>query len=138
MTFVLLILLTGQADSAREAVERLRSLLNAIRRPEVTRRLHERLAGADLAGPLGEVLERVVREAGLKLEGPTDSPLARGWRSRHFWLGDEAGRLNAFRALEWMSDGPYSFVLEDDRVRILPIHEALDFWAAWWAAEPKK
>ncbi|HLF93229.1 MAG TPA: HEAT repeat domain-containing protein [Planctomycetota bacterium] len=113
------------------------SFLNAVRHPEAYERLRTRRLGSGVEGARGVLLDRLLRDAGWTLEGPADSPLARAWRASHFWSGDDGGRLSALHVLEGCARGPYTFVVEKDRVRILPVLEALDFWAAWWAAEPK-
>lgn len=38
--------------------------------------------------------------------------------------------------LEWVE--PHFYVLEPDKIRILPKAKALEFWKAWWAAEQKR
>lgn len=106
-----------------------RSCLNAIRRPDAWKTWSAKPLGRQLRGPRRAILEALAKEAGVTLEigGGKDPEMAS-------WLvgGLDVRGTNLLRALERVfARGTAEFVLEPDRLRILPHDEAVTLWRAW-------
>jgi HEAT repeat protein len=113
----------------RFIVDHAGSSLNAIRKPDAWRRLRDATLPRDLEGMPQEVLAAIARQAGLPLEGSVDSPRFVRVRSRN-------GLTSLLDALESATEG--AFVLESDRIRILPGSDVRRFWKAWWTSQEAK
>jgi HEAT repeat protein len=125
--------------------------LNALRRPEVWKKLRERRMPADEEGAAPNLLARLGRRAGLEVRwesGTSFDELA--FRTDWVDLGWYSADLDLIEVLDrafdetpggrpaWRTNCPVDFILEDDHIRILPRGEAIKFWKAWWEAEQKK
>jgi HEAT repeat protein len=119
--------------------------LNALRRPEAWSKLGGHKPGETLVGSGPEILARIAREAGLALEfTPPRFPkvtylLYRQREPFRHRIWHQDGRLSLLDALEevlaWTG---CDAVLENDRLRVLPAPEALEFWKSWWEEEKWK
>ncbi len=114
--------------------------LNAIRSPEVWKRL----SGKKLAKPLGTHFEKnlgqIAAEAGLSVEPQHErGGLVRfAAHGMNALPGATAGRSSLLEALEASEHGWYnSVILEGDRLRTLDRDAAVEFWKDW-AAKDKK
>lgn len=93
--------------------------LNAVRRPEAWKKL----AGIHFDPPLefwdSRGLQNFAERCGLKLDPHPDYA---GMASLNLY-----GARNAIEVLQYSE-----FILEEDRLRLLPRSQALKFWRAWW------
>jgi HEAT repeat protein len=115
-------------------------VLNALRTPEPWKRLSSIRAGKELRGFwMREQAGRLCERGGLKLD-ETEA----GFPEDTDWNSDSGpGRPTIPEALNSLLGfgtpiPRYEFVLEADRVRVLPHDEALRFWQAWWEEEERK
>lgn len=142
----------GLADCLARAVTTPEDFtMNAPRRPEVWNRLLGRVYVRHPEDTIREALERIAREAGLRLEWPRLSKEQeqhfsvsqwefRGSRLSEPRLASEAqGRSSLLRALELTAGTAYfSVVLEADRIRLMDGWAAREFWKAWWKEERRR
>jgi HEAT repeat protein len=114
--------------------------LNAIRQRDAWLKLSRILVPPDVQGTRKEVVERLASDHGFKVEwsediSPDDHPWMTAIRQlrRSIFkqtLLDEIGGLVQGRAIG--NKYPrYEAIIEPDRIRIVPYHEALRFWKAW-------
>ncbi len=105
--------------------------LNALRQPDVYRKLKATGLSQDIEGDPDGVAEAWSRDSGLLLVG--------GKRGAISELRAYEGRTHLLWALEWIA-GPWGAeaILEPDQVRLLPREEAIKFWTGWWEGERKK
>jgi hypothetical protein len=122
---------SGSRKGGRALVEGMisLSLLNAVRAPELWRKLNRER----VTGPLNEsrikTLRELARRAGLELDLP---PAMAGEEGMDLPMELENREGMSLReALEQAMPGP--FVLEPDRIRVLTRGEAADFWESWLA-----
>jgi HEAT repeat protein len=108
--------------------------LNALRKPAAWRILGEKKMTSDVHGELGDVLTGWCREAGLGEVQIASQDIPR----KKAWLHSLRGAVSVRDALEPLdAQLGGALVLEDDRMRLLPRKEALEFWEAWAASQPK-
>jgi len=103
-------------------------LLNALRSP----RMWERLSAMPAPDPpdlMRDMGRRVASSAGLKYE-PRDTPS----KSLTGRISSWAVPKTAVEALS-IGLGRDSWIVEEDRLRVVSSSEALVFWKAWLAAE---
>lgn len=120
--------------------------LNAIRSPEVWRRLQGKRLTKPLSGTREEVVEAIAREAGMTVEWPAPRLSQKfhlsvlDWESRRHRVPHLPGRPTLIGALdEALSDGQrLEAFLEPDRIRIAQHFDAVDQWVTWWAEEAGK
>ncbi|HVR83077.1 MAG TPA: HEAT repeat domain-containing protein, partial [Planctomycetota bacterium] len=122
-------------------------ILNALRQPELWKRLKGTAVTPDLRSTRKANLERIAKAAGLSLDwSPSVQPDLDGWilgrrlrpqGIRGWTFLDE---LQHDLRGRWVgSRSPrYEAVLEPDRIRILTSDEALQFWTGWWKSEQEK
>ena len=110
--------------------------LNALRQPEVWARLAATRPEFVPDGRIRSVLNRVGKAAGLKVEISdleSDHDSANDpWKGRR--LMDEARhRTPHLLSVLWRvgGNGAYDFILEPDRIRVVPHTEAVKFWSDW-------
>lgn len=112
--------------------------LNAVRRPEAWRRLADRSVDPPLYGSGPQLLERIGREAGFKVEGLLPDALDfKAWTGSHHFLPKGARPLRLIEVIGRLEDARWAFVLEEDTIRVLPKADALKIWARWWESAPK-
>jgi hypothetical protein len=122
-------------------------ILNALRQPDLWKRLGGTSAVPDVKVTRKSNIERIAKEAGLALDwSPSVKPDGDGWISsrrlrpqgmKSWTFLDELdhilyGRWGGSRSPR------YEAVLEPDRIRIMTYDEALQFWTGWWKAEQEK
>jgi len=108
--------------------------LNALREPDVWKRLNGTAAPVDLQGTRRQKIEKVAQAAGMKLlEEP--APLGDSQRS----LGRENGRDEYYHRGESVTESlwglvprTYALVIEKDRIRLMTLEAGERFWRAWW------
>lgn len=116
------------------------SLLNRFRRPELYERLRTTSQPRTYKGALRRALADFAADAGLALEtSPIDAV-----------LGDEDPQIGTvlrrngiatlLDALEGILNSvqDFSFILEEDRVRLVPCDAAAPFWKHWWKGQAPK
>lgn len=105
--------------------------LNQLRQPELSDRLRGRKPARDLVGTLEEIWAAIEKESGLKVERPDDSEFRRK-RTRVRTFG---GTASLYDAMADTSGYGFEFILEADRVRVVPREAALKFWKEWAAGK---
>lgn len=112
--------------------------LNAIRSPQIWKRLHDRVLERPVYGTAKELTTLLGREAGLAVEGPPEgSSLRPTWEQYHLRLQEWGRPLSLLEALERIRHARWAFILESDRIRVLSPVDAGKFWTDWWAKEKK-
>lgn len=108
-------------------------VLNALRRPEVWKRLQRvKVTGKRFGTPLRKI-RAMAKEAGMDVE-----VVAGPWGDGERRLDREWGTSELDRptplldAIWWELPQEYELILESDRIRLIPREEALRFWRAWW------
>jgi HEAT repeat protein len=103
--------------------------LNGIRRPDVWMRLRSIRIRTGLQGPWKELLARIAREVGLPLEfTPAAAP---EWAEAVRRVPRLPGGVTALELFLDLVGGDRVFILEPDRIRILPVKDAHAFWRVW-------
>jgi hypothetical protein len=107
--------------------------LNAVRRPDAWRRLHDLPVTLEFGGDLHADLRLLAKAAGLELEVSPGAAAVRLHRevprpTPSTWTDD----------LTWVCSWDVVPILEEGRLRILSREEARAFWLPWWEAESKK
>ena len=125
----------GREEGRRILLEEGRGLfsLNAVRAPELWRRLESTPLPGELRGTGRDLLERVARLADLEAEIPEVLPYAvDSDLSRERTIDPGRGRT-LLDALDELLDGAERpcLILEADRLRLLPRGEAWGFWSDW-------
>jgi HEAT repeat protein len=112
-------------------------VLNAVRQSDLWRRLRNRRLARDMDAPKMRVWEELVKTVDLELE--LVRPVGDTERRRLEQRMRVLNRQGTVSVLEVLEDtvGPYEFILEPGRIRLVRRPEALAFWKAWWAAEKK-
>ncbi len=114
-----------KADPAKEYLD-LKGM-NAVRQPELWKKLREKRLSRDLEGTNREVWDQLSREAGLPIEVKRSLGFSK--------VSCDRGRrtvLEAIEELQWS----HSILLEPDR--ILMEGGGHGYWKHWWAEEQKK
>ena len=107
--------------------------LNAVRRPKAFARLRDAVFPRSLDGTHDEVLRRQAAQAGFRIEMPKGKllRLRRLMRDRHYssagWERSRADVIDSALMSLWMT-----WILEHDRIRVVPLGEGLTFWQEWW------
>jgi HEAT repeat protein len=103
--------------------------LNALRRPELFRKLSELQIGEDLSCDLQEALQKFAQATGLGVSvevGPTGR-----WREWQKGAVDLPAGDGWLQVLACATEGPYEILLDPDRVRVVARETAREFWTAW-------
>jgi hypothetical protein len=110
--------------------------LNRIRRPESWAHFQRTEAPREFKGTVQDALARIARDAGMELEVAQSSaqPLAKV-AGRYLHSRSASSVLDVLERLVVIR---YEFILEADRLRILPREQALDFWTSWRDEEQKR
>lgn len=116
--------------------------MNEFRQPEAWKRLERGRIVASLHDYQKEVLGELARQAGMTIEWPADEPDRDGpW----LWVRvavhpADGSLLGAIASALASASRPRGceVVLEADRLRVLPMAQAVTFWREWWAAQPRK
>lgn len=115
--------------------------LNALRQPDLWRRLAEKKISGDPLGPRRGVFEAVAKQAGLEVAWPS-SAKEDPWMSRFWsvWRPDRATIVDAMRGMidSLHASSQFVAVFEPDRIEVLPRDEALKFWREWWSHQDRK
>jgi len=114
-----------KADPAKEYPDL--CAMNALRQPELWKRLREKRLTRDFEGTNREAWEQLSREAGLPIEVKKSLGLSR--------VSCDRGRKTVLEAIEEMQ-GSSSILLEPDRILIKGGHHGT--WKDWWAEQQKK
>jgi HEAT repeat protein len=118
---------TGSEEGVPLLLSKGRNLfaLNALREPRLWKKLQEVRFSKPIRGERLIGIEEVTRAAGMRMQ------------IREDYTGEypypSPGARNVIEALEVTCA-----VLDDDRVLILPEHQALTFWRQWWESRKKK
>jgi HEAT repeat protein len=108
-------------------------VLNAVRRPELWRRLRGLRSTARPDGDLHEELRRLAKEAGLELEmSPSAAAIAIRRNPGSVGSREWTSALSELCGIDLVP------VLEEGRLRILARPEGRAFWRAWGEAESKR
>lgn len=110
------------------------AVLNAIRRPDAWLRFSGARLRRGLQGKLSDVLAKISALTGHSVE---HQEVASG--EGHFYLTRSERLPVSLKSI--LSYSNETYVLESDRVRILPRSDAVKFWRVWWAegqSEEKK
>jgi len=121
----------GDPDAVGVVFEETRNwiCLNAIRTPEEWAKLTDLPVGEDLRGTRRDVLERLAMKAGKTLEwslvGECRGP------DLAVFCTVQGRRKSVAEALREPLPTGVEFVVEKDRIRVIPREKASDFWKAW-------
>lgn len=113
------------------------SCLNALRTPEVSRRLMRLMVSAPIRGKPKSILERILTQAGLRLrwEALEDE------RHALSWIGQWHVRSkpqSAMQISEWIElVGECGVIFEAEEVRVVSGERAVQFWKDWCASRSK-
>jgi HEAT repeat protein len=106
--------------------------LNRLRRPEAFKRLEEKTIRLRVYAPYEEIHRRLAHEAGLALEGPpAGSDAYQAWANVHQTFEKWGAPPSIAQGFDMHEDDRWCVVLEEDRIRILPREEGMNFWRAW-------
>jgi HEAT repeat protein len=134
--------LLREAKDRHKLVQQVISLtaLNALRDPKAWDRLRATPLASPLEGRTPRVLEKVCTAAALKLElSDDDSDMDESdapWMERRLRVYEGRPILDVVEGIR--GNGAYDFILEPDRLRVVPHSEAIRFWSDWWGKRPKK
>ncbi len=111
--------------------------LNALRQPGIWEKLGKSPIPETCRGTIRELLTRVAGRVGLGLEVPESRYWKEDmWMRKSGVIRSRAGEVSVLQALEELLPGePFSFILEADRIRVLPTRDAIDIWKAWTVGE---
>jgi hypothetical protein len=116
------------------------SPLNALREPEMWKRLNDNRVSDEKEGTNRELIAWIAREAGISVEFPATIPpneSARLEARGKIWnWGGQASLLASLETLAGPGNPDWDFILERDRLRILTQGKAAEFWQAWGAERP--
>jgi hypothetical protein len=125
-------------DNPQKQVAFLRGLdaLNALRQPPLYASIREKAYKGRGVGHPREIVERVALHLGLKLEVCADKEAE--WKdSGSIGFGAVGIEQTLETQLRSHAGLTCAFILESDRIRLVPPAEALAFWKAWWAQARK-
>lgn len=108
--------------------------LNALRSPAAWKRLRRTSLPELWRLSPRQAWAAIARSAGLRLEVPEGAAWARdpGWFDRRgsgLWSNPFPTLVEAIDALT--SRRPYAVLLEEDRLRVVPLADAIAFWKRW-------
>ncbi|MBI3858309.1 MAG: HEAT repeat domain-containing protein [Planctomycetes bacterium] len=113
--------------------------LNALRQAKVWEGLLKTPLKAPAAGMPKEILTALARQAGLELDLPERLSREEDWWTLDYRrIHGSPDRKSLLAALEEALPLGYVFILEPDRIRLVPRDPALQFWNDWWSAREKK
>lgn len=108
--------------------------LNALRRPDLWRKLRAEPRLEDVPGTGKDMLDATAKKAGWRLEWSQDS-----FGSRRWIVGRRGPRTGEqptlLQVLMDYACSQVESVLDTDRISILSTREALAFWQKWWEGE---
>lgn len=104
--------------------------LNVVRNRALWLRLHSTRLEDDLRGPRRDLIRRVAELSGLAVSVPEGHPSL----DRPLWIGANGLRTSLIDALSDAVPPSHEWILEPDRIRILPKQESRRFWMDWWKA----
>lgn len=113
--------------------------MNALRKPQLWRRLRGRTLSRRVRGRIRDLLEPIAREASFPVEAVPEA--LESVRKNGSTAGPEwtwaAGTpvLEALEAMAW--ERGCTLVLEADTIRIQNRYKAITFWKEWWKRESK-
>jgi HEAT repeat protein len=114
------------------------SALNGLRKRAAWEALRARPL-AQLAGDPKRMLEILVMDPKLTLEWPSElSPELSKWAQNGRLILQAGERMDWGTAVDLVLDGKMDFILEEDRLRVLPHAEAIQFWKDWLLAAERK
>ena len=116
--------------------------LNAIRQPELWKRLSESRLVVEEEATTQEVLEALSKQGSFRIDDLSALVVEQhqSWRSALERPLRKADRKSLLRTVDYLLEfqsSPYEVILESDHIRILGREEAFQFWQDW-AAEQKK
>jgi HEAT repeat protein len=106
--------------------------LNALRQPELWQRLEALGVETPIEGTSREILERLAKMAGLRLDCPSHPTLDQWWMRISWEFITFVGAVND------AAGSGFRIVVEPDRIRVLPRDHALEFWRSWFSDHEKK
>jgi hypothetical protein len=111
--------------------------LNLLRKPQVWVRLRKKTNRVFLIGTGAEILKKLAKDADLALEIESSGPASTSLLESRTLLRHRGDTLleSVLEVLGW---GDWEMILENDRLRLLPLKDALKFWRAWWQDEQAK
>ena len=126
-------------------------LLNAVRNPAGWKALEARKFQVYFQGVRRNLLRIMGSDGGppFRIEG-VESFDTRAWAASRLEISHDAEtgvdlldeflnrEGNVLCAKSVQPIPPWTFIIEDDVIRILPVDAALEFWRLWWAAESSK
>lgn len=113
------------------------STLNALRLPDAWRRLTEETVALSAAESVREGVDRLSRQAGRPVVFEEGTELPDPERRLHFSMVFTRGTVvDLLRAI--LSGAGLEFIVESDRIRVLPRSSARLFWLRWWREQGKK
>lgn len=113
--------------------------LNALRKPDLWKKLREKTVPGDYKIVGSEMLKLVAKETGMAYDGPEfHVPVSTAGPAFAWDRTEEPPRIPLTDALGWCAGGERDILLEDDRIRVVSRDEARRFWQAWWDEERKK
>ena len=109
--------------------------LNAVRKPELWKRLDKAKLKKTLRGPRSAVLKGISDAAGIPIDLPDDQK----WQAVESEALARGGVESLLYALEQiLRDSSTEAIFESGRIRLLKRKEALEFWTAWWEKEKER
>jgi hypothetical protein len=107
--------------------------LNALRQPAAWERLRGKVLGKDLRGRARDLLETVAAEGQVRLDldpKDLDRAVVSGSTAGPKWTWSRGTPV--LEALgRMLEERGCSMVVEADRVRVVPLFQAVEFWEAW-------
>jgi HEAT repeat protein len=113
------------------------SSLNALRSGDSWKRLASTRLSDEVSGAPKSILTRWCSLAGMKLDWPENADLA-AWSVRNYRIHTRCGTRTLLEALEELTNGHCGFVLEKDKLTIVPARQAEEFWRGWSQSLPSK
>jgi hypothetical protein len=107
--------------------------LNALRSPELRRRLESTPLRGGIAGEFGDVVRQIAKEAGLALLGEPSDQNWGLWGMRRPRGADLWSILRSASFTQPALPGRMEVILEEGKLRLLPLDEAVRLWRAWAA-----
>ncbi len=112
--------------------------LNALRSPGTWAKLEAKTTALKAYATYEQIHRTLAKEAGLDVEGPpAGSDAHRAWTAVHQAFRKWGRPATIAEGFEMIEDFRWSVILESDRIRIVPIDEALPFWREWAKRLPK-
>jgi hypothetical protein len=110
--------------------------LNAVRTPGTWKRLQEMELKQPLYASARDLIARIAGDAGLSFEEPpAQDPNRSTWMNTYVRLQEWGRPLTLLDALDRIRHRQWMVILENDRLRLVPREQALQFWNQWWEKE---